>query len=117
MANTFSESWYLVANLKVALLPNTKIHKQFYRGNNWYVLQDPCSGRFYRLQEIAYRFITSLSVDQTIEESWHSFVDKHSEQAPGQEAVLRLLSQLPRSSLLFYRSEPDLESILNRFVY
>lgn len=114
MSGTFSESWYLVANLRAAMLPNVKIHKQFYRGNNWYVLQDPCSGRFFRLQEIAYLFISGLSVVTTIDEYWHLFVNKYPQQAPSQEDVIQLLSQLHHSSLLFYRSEADTETIFER---
>ncbi|WP_086479455.1 hypothetical protein [Oceanospirillum sanctuarii] len=114
MSNTFSESWFLVAQLRVAMQPGTKVHKQHFRGINWYVLQDPCSGRFFRLQEIAYRFVSSLSVNLTIEEHWQNFVERFPEQAPGQEDVIQLLSQLHHSSLLFFRSEADTETIFER---
>lgn len=114
MSNTFSEGWYQVAQLKVALLPSTKIHKQLYRGLIWYVLQDACSGNFYRVQETTFRFISRLVIDKTIEQVWHEFIEKYPEDAPGQEDIIQTLSQLHHANLLFYRSESDYGAILER---
>ncbi|NRA56321.1 MAG: hypothetical protein HRU23_19440 [Gammaproteobacteria bacterium] len=114
MSSTFSEGWYQVAQLKVALLPSTKVHKQLYRGLVWYVLQDACSGNFFRVQEITYRFISRLSVHKSIEQVWHEFIELYPEEAPGQEDIIQALSQLHHANLLFYRSESDYGAILER---
>jgi putative peptide zinc metalloprotease protein len=115
MAATFSESWYQVAPLKLALLPTVRVHKQIYRGETWYVLQDSCSEKYYRLRPIAYQFVSELNTQRTIEEIWLSFVDRNPEEAPGQEEVIQLLSQLHHSNLLFYRSDADHELIFKRY--
>lgn len=114
MASTFSEGWYQVAQLKVALIPTTKIHKQLYRGLIWYVLQDACSGKFFRVPETVYRFLSRLTVTKTIEQVWQEFIEAYPEEAPGQEEVIQVLSQLHHSNLLFYRSESDNSAILDR---
>ncbi|TPE46624.1 hypothetical protein FJM67_15810 [Maribrevibacterium harenarium] len=114
MSSTFSEGWYQIAQLRVALIPTTKIHKQLYRGTVWYVLQDACSGKFFRVPEVVYHFISRLSVTKTVEEVWQSFIDDYPENAPGQEEVIQVLSQLHHSNLLFYRSESDHGAILER---
>lgn len=114
MSSTFSESWYQISHLRVALIPTTKIHKQLYRGIVWYVLQDACSGKFFRVPEMVYHFISRLKVNQTVEEVWHSFIEDFPEHAPGQEEVIQVLSQLHHSNLLFYRSESDHTAILER---
>ncbi|NLW04075.1 MAG: hypothetical protein GX029_02440 [Pseudomonadaceae bacterium] len=114
MSSTFSEGWYQVAQLKVALIPTTKIHKQLYRGLVWYVLQDACSGKFFRVPEIVYRFISHLTVNKTLEQVWQEFITAYPEEAPGQEEVIQVLSQLHHSNLLFYRSESDYGAILER---
>ena len=114
MSSTFSEGWYQVAQLKVALLPSTKVHKQLYRGLIWYVLQDTCSGNFFRVQEATYRFISRLTVNKSIEQVWQEFIELYPEEAPGQEDVIQTLSQLHHANLLFYRSESDYGAILER---
>ncbi|WP_044408951.1 PqqD family peptide modification chaperone [Thiomicrospira microaerophila] len=115
MASTFSESWYQVAPLKLALLPTVRVHKQIYRGEEWYVLQDACSEKYYRLRPIAYQFASELNTKRSVEEIWLSFVERFPEEAPGQEDVIQLLSQLHHSNLLFYRSDADHELIFERF--
>ena len=114
MSSTFSEGWYQVAELKVALLPSTKVHKQIYRGLVWYVLQDACSGNFFRVQEVTYRFISRLSVNKSVEQVWQEFIELYPEEAPGQEDIIQALSQLHHGNLLFYRSESDYGAILER---
>lgn len=114
MSSTFSEGWYQVALLKVALIPTTRVHKQVYRGTVWYVLQDACSGKFFRVPEVVYHFISRLNVTKTVEEVWQSFIDDFPESAPGQEEVIQVLSQLHHSNLLFFRSESDHAAILER---
>jgi len=114
MSSTFSEGWYQVAQLKVALLPTTKIHKQLYRGLVWYVLQDACSGNFFRVQETTYRFISRLSVNKSVEQVWQEFIEIYPEEAPGQEDIIQTLSQLHHGNLLFFRSESDYGAILER---
>lgn len=114
MSSTFSEGWYQVAQLKVALIPTTKVHKQLYRGLVWYVLQDACSGKFFRVPETVYRFLSRLTVTKTIEQVWQEFIEAFPEEAPGQEEVIQVLSQLHHGNLLFYRSESDHEAILDR---
>ena len=115
MAATFSEAWYQVAPLKLALLPTVKVHKQVYRGETWYVLQDSCSDKFFRLRPKAYEFACQLSTRITVEQAWLDFVNRYPEDAPGQEDVIQLLGQLHHSNLLFYRSESDYDQIFKRF--
>ena len=53
----FSPSWYRVAKLKPRLRGHSQIHRHFYRGELWYVLQDHVTGRFYRFSPVAYQAI------------------------------------------------------------
>ena len=57
---TFSESWYRVSQLTPHLLCAVKVHRQYFRGLRWYVLQDPASNQFFRLNKEAYHFIAML---------------------------------------------------------
>lgn len=113
--STFSESWFQVADLKLALLPTIRVHKQVYQGEVWYVFQDACSEKYYRLRPEAYQFICELNTTRTVDETWHYFVERFPEEAPDQNEVIQMLSQLHHSNLLFYRSEVDYEQIFDRF--
>ena len=115
MSGTFSDSWHEVSHLKVGLLPSVRVHKQLYRGREWYVLQELGSEKYYRVTPIGYKFVASLSPRQTVGETWDTFVKDHSDVAPGQEDVIQLLSQLHHSNLLFFRSKANNEAIFERY--
>lgn len=112
---TFSESWHLIADAHVCLLPAVRAHKQFYRGENWYVLRDPFNNRFYRVRPEAWQFVARLSAEQTVEQAWEACLERHPESAPGQEEVVRLLAQLHLSNLLYFRGTADAQVIFERF--
>ena len=110
----FSDSWYRVANARVALLSSAKVQRQQFRGKTWYVLRDTYSHRFFRVAPEAYAFLQQLTPDRTVEEIWLSFVKEHPEDAPGQEEVVRVLSQLHVANLLYFHDLPDNQAIFNR---
>ena len=100
---TFSESWYRIANQKISLRPGIVVRKQSYRGERWIVLENPFNNQFFRIRPEAYEFIARLRPDRTVEEVWEECLEKFPETAPGQVAVIRMLSQLYLSNLLQYR--------------
>ena len=115
MSGTFSDSWHDVAQLKVGLLPSVRVHKQVYRGREWYVLQELGSEKYYRITPVGYQFVSRLNPKETVGEVWETFVREHSETAPGQEDVIHMLSQLHHSNLLFFRSRANNEAIFERY--
>ncbi len=115
MSSRFSDSWYQVSQLKVGLLPTIRVHKQLYRDQEWYVLLDSCSEKYYRVHEIAYQFIARLHPDKTVEDVWTNFLRAYPEQAPSQDEIIGLLSKLHEMNLLFYRSNARNEFIFERF--
>lgn len=116
MATTiFSDSWFRVSGLRVALLPSVEVKTQRFRGQLWQVLQDPYTQRYFRASEQAWNFIQSLRTDTTVEEVWENFVDHHPEDAPSREEVIQLLSQLHMSNLLYSLQQPDNEAIVKRY--
>ncbi len=47
---TFSESWHRVAGLRVSLRPTVEMRRQYFRGEKWYVVQDPFNNQFFRIR-------------------------------------------------------------------
>ena len=113
--NTFSESWYRVANQKICLRPGVKVRRQTFRGERWIVLENPFSNEFFRLRPAAYEFVARLQPERTVQEVWQQCVDRFPDQAPGQESVIQLLSQLYFANLLQYDLAADSAQLFERF--
>ena len=111
----FSPSWYRVADLKPALRSHSRIHRHEYLDEIWYVLQDPLSGRFYRFSTAAYQLIGLLDGKRSVHEVWELAAERLGDDAPGQEEVIRLLSQLHSADVLQCDVPPDSLELFNRY--
>src|SRR5437016_12826167 len=99
---TFSESWYRIAQQRIYLRPGVKSRRQNFRGQRWIILENPFNNQFFRLSPSAFDFVGRLGPNRTVEEVWKECLNRFPDDAPGQEAVLQLLSQLYFSNLLQY---------------
>lgn len=112
---TFSESWHRVAGIRVNLRPTVKVRRQFFRGERWHILYDHFNNHFFRLRPEAYDFVSRLRPDMTVEEVWEECLEANPDHAPGQEDVVRLLTQLHFASLLYYEDASDTAKLFERF--
>src|ERR1041385_8340158 len=113
--STFSESWYRIAGQKISLRPDVLVQRQNFRGQRWLVLQNPFSNQFFRLRPAAYEFVARLRRDRTVQEVWQECLDRFPDEAPGQEAVIQLLSQLYFANLLHYEAGSDTTQLFQRY--
>lgn len=114
MAGTFHESWYRVAPLRVALRPTVRFRKHNYRGAEWYVLEDPFTGAFFRLSPTYYRFVCRLSFQHTLEELWVAVLEADPDYGPGQQEIIHLLVQLHGESLIYFQDPLDNDALFLR---
>ncbi|MEW6302144.1 MAG: biotin/lipoyl-binding protein [Verrucomicrobiota bacterium] len=112
---TFSESWYRIANQRISLRHGVKVTRQNFRGERWYVLEDPFSNQFFRVRPPAYEFVARLSPERTVQEVWQECLERFPDEAPGQEAVIQLLSQLYHANLLQYDFATDSAQLFERY--
>ena len=56
----YSASWFKVSDLKPKLGTHVRIHRQHFRGQLWYVLQDHSTGRYHRFSPAAYLVISLI---------------------------------------------------------
>ncbi len=112
---TFSESWYRIAEQRVALRPSIHVRRQNFRGERWIVVENPFSNQFFRLRPAAYEFVARLRADRTVEEVWKECLELFPDEAPGQEQVIQLLSQLYHANLLQYANATDSAQLFGRF--
>ncbi len=112
---TFSESWYRVADQNIRLRTGIKVRRQNFRGERWFVLENPFSNQFFRLRPAAYEFVSRLSRNRTVEEVWKECLEVFPEESAGQEEVIRLLAQLYHSNLLEYDVANDAQQLFERY--
>jgi len=112
---TFHESWYRVAQLRPRLLSSVQVYRQHFRGQMWYVLENPSNNKFSRISSDAYRFIAMLDGRRTVADVWHICNEQLGDSSPTQGEVIQLLGQLYSSNLLYAELAPDTESLFNRY--
>ncbi|WP_432822663.1 biotin/lipoyl-binding protein [Trichloromonas sp.] len=112
---TFSESWHRVADLRVSLRPTVRIRKQWFRGEQWYVLHDPFNNTFFRLRPEAHQLAIRLHPGRTVSEVWADCLARDADGAPGQEDVIQLLGQLYAANLLFCDLPADSARLFERY--
>jgi len=81
----------------------------------WYVLEDPSSNQFSRINDEAYRFIGLLDGRRTVADAWRICNEQLGDRAPTQPEVIQLLGQLYCANLLQAQLPPDTESLFNRY--
>jgi putative peptide zinc metalloprotease protein len=112
---TFSESWYRVSELTPQMLGAVNVYRQHFRGRKWYVLQDPSSNQFFRLNDPGYYFVAMLDGRRTVRQVWHHCVERWGDAAPTQGEVIHLLGRLHASNLLQGDVAPDAEALFKRY--
>ena len=109
-----SEAWYRVADLRPSVAPGTTIARQAARDRVWQVLTDAGSGRQVRLNEPAYAFVGRCDGSCTVDALWQLLLARMGDDAPTQEDILGLLSQLHAAGLLQFNSAPNLATVFAR---
>lgn len=110
----FSDSWHIVSDLKVSLINNVTVQKQYFRGEKWYVVKDAFNNKFFRVKPEAYQFVMRLTTLKSVEEIWEAYLLESPDIAPTQEEVVTLLSQLHINNLLYFKNNPHSDDIFER---
>jgi putative peptide zinc metalloprotease protein len=110
----YSPSWYRVAELKPRLRTHVALHRQRFRGDLWYVVQDHQTGTFHRLSPAAYHAVCLMDGRRTVDAIWQSVSKRLGEEQPTQDEMVRLLSMLHNADLLVGEIPPDLDELAQR---
>ncbi len=110
----YSPSWYRVEEMRPRLRSHVRIHRHHYRGERWYVLEDRISRRKHRFNPVAHYIIGLMDGRRTVNEIWESAITRFGDDAPTQDEVIRLLSQLHSAEVLQTEITPDLAELMLR---
>jgi putative peptide zinc metalloprotease protein len=103
----YSPSWYRVADLKPRLVSHARIHRQHFRGQLWYVLQDFASGRYHRFSPAAYLVISLMNGERSVRQIWELACRRLGDDSLTQHEMIRLMGQLHQSDVLRGDVPPD----------
>jgi len=106
-ASIFSPSWYRVAGLVPRLRSHAAIHRQTYRGQRWYLLQDRASGKFHRFSPAAHALVGLIDGRKSVDRIWHEAGERLGDDLPTQDETIRLLAQLYHANALVTDASPD----------
>ncbi len=110
----FSGSWYRVKNLVPRLRAHARVHRQQYRGEVWYVLQDAANERFHRFPPSAHHVIGGMDGRRTVDELWRAAADALGDEAPTQDELIHLLGELHAADMLQANVPPDALELFER---
>src|SRR5258708_3253961 len=113
-APLLSNWWYRVAERKPKLRSHARLHRHRYRGEVWYLLQDPASTRVHRFTPAARLIIALMDGERSVAELWE-IANRHlGENAPTQDEMIQLLGQLHTADLLQSDVTPDVAELFAR---
>jgi putative peptide zinc metalloprotease protein len=104
-----------VANQRLCLRHGVHVRRQNYRGERWFIVENPLSNDFFRLTPAAYAFVSRLTSKRTVDEVWRECLEKVPDQAPSQDEALHLLAQLYFANLLQYDAAGNSAALFDRF--
>lgn len=109
-----SNAWYRVADLRPRLRTHARLHRHVYRGEVWYLLQDPVSNRTHRFTPSARLFIAAMDGRRSVSELWRMSQRRLGDDAPTQDEVIQLMGQLHAADLLQSDVMPDTAEVHER---
>jgi len=108
-----SAHWYRVSALRPALRAHLRLVRQAYRGEPWYVIHDPASGRNWRFSAAAERVIRLMDGRRSVEDIW-TLCSQSGGDLPSQDEIVRLLAELHQAEALAVDADPDVRELLSR---
>jgi putative peptide zinc metalloprotease protein len=109
-----SSLWYRIAALRPRLLARAKLHRHRYRGELWYLLQDPASGKVHRFTPAARLILAAMDGRRNVHDLWQLAQRRLGDDAPTQDEILQLLGQLHGADLLQTDVPPDALEVFER---
>lgn len=110
----FSDAWYRTGALCPVLRAQVRIHRHTYRGQRWHVVQDLTTGQFLRFDPLAYHAISLMDGVRTVDQIWRHLVREHADEAPSQDDLIKLLTQLYQANLLRTDQRVDVTELVER---
>lgn len=110
----FSPQWYRVAELKPRLRTHAAVHRQVFRSQVWYVLDDHVTGRFHRISAAAWQLVGMMNGRRSVDQIWRTMATRLGDDLPTQDATIQLLARLHQADALVVDMPPDIAEVTRR---
>lgn len=110
----YSTVWPKVEALRPALRAHIELHRQYFRGGLWYILEDRIGGKYYRFSPQVYGIIGLMDGRRSLDEIYQIAKARLRNDMPSQDELIQLLSQLHLAGVLTTDALPDLQDISSR---
>ena len=113
--STHSQNWDRIRAMRARVRPGVSVLRRHFRKRRAYVLHDPASNQFFRLDAVAFHLVGLLDGRRSIEDAWTLTSERHGDQAPTQGEVVGLIAQLYQTNLVSFGL--DAPSVVGRALY
>ncbi len=115
MEPLLSPDWYRVSALQPRLRQGVGVSRQIVRGEVWFVLSDPVSGKHHRFNDIAFGLISACDGERTLDQVWTRCAEQShapNTSTPTQGEALRVFSLAFAANLLMANVSPDAAALV-----
>jgi len=109
----FSKQWFRVAKLQPKTRINVSTNRHYYRGETWYVLSSKTNQRHLRIDANAFYLFSLFDGERTVDEVWEAGLAALGDDAPSQDELLSLLSELFDSTFLDFQKQSDADQLFD----
>jgi len=100
-----------VAGIRPCLARQLNVRRQQLRGETWFVLANPVSGRSVRLNHAAYALAARMDGRHSVQQLWDRSLQRD-EDAVAQDEMIDLLAQLREAALVRFDQAADFDTLL-----
>lgn len=109
-----SQNWYRVKDLRPRLRTHAEIHRQTFRGEIWYVVEDQAAGAYQRISQAAYHLVGLMDGRRRMDEIWRAASERLGDALPSQDDTIDLLVRLSQADVLLADIPSDMTRIAER---
>ncbi len=110
----FSPLWHRYSQQRPQLRSHVTVQQQQYRDQMWYLLTNTTTGSHYRINHVAYQFVGRCDGQHSVQAVWDSLLESLEDDAPTQDEVIRLLTDLDQRDLMRYEAQPNIRAMFRR---
>lgn len=110
----FSPLWHRFSQQRPQLRAHVTVQQQQYREQIWFVLTNATTGSHHRINQVAYQFVGRCDGQHTVQVVWDHLLETLGDDAPTQDEIIRLLTELDQRDLLRYEVLPNIPGMFRR---
>lgn len=109
-----SANWYRVKDLRPRLRRHAEVHRQSFRGEIWYVIEDHAAASYQRVSQAGYRLVGMMDGKRTVDQIWRSAAETLGDDLPTQDETIQLLMRLHAAEILHVDIPADMTRVTER---